>query len=201
MEEIKTENQTQTPASPPGKGKRKKSAHGPKGGGAGTIVLIVVIVLAVLAGAAFGLDYAGVITLPWNSSFKFDENALDGQLQGKTQEEIQAELDRRVEENMLAISINTAPEYENGTAEGNIRIENSPANHYIIAVEIQLDEDGRTVYKSDGIKPGQVIEKAKLDEALSKGEYPATAYFIAYDQKNYKEVGRAGAELTLKVLN
>lgn len=132
---------------------------------------------------------------------KYEENQLEGQLQGKTKEEMQEELDRRVAENMFNISINTEPIFENGKSEGNLRIENSQANHYLMVVKIVLKDGEEQVYESGAIKPGNCLETAKLDVPLEKGEYPAVAYFEAYNPDTQGLVGRAAAELTLKIQN
>ena len=68
-------------------------------------------------------------------------------LEGKTEEQIVEELNRIVEEGMFNISINTQPEFPDGSSPGNLCIENSPANHYLMVVEITLNDTGEDVYK------------------------------------------------------
>ena len=124
-----------------------------------------------------------------------------GQLEGKTEEEIQAELNRIVEEGMFNISINTAPTFENGKAEGPLQIENVPGNRYLMQVLITLDDTGELIYETGLIEPNHHIQSAKLDVELEKGEYLATAVFNAYDPETEEYIGSAGAKLTITVLS
>ena len=45
-----------------------------------------------------------------------------------------------------------------------------------------------------------MIETAPLDTELAEGEYPCVAYFDAYSLGDDSYLGRAGAEITLYVL-
>ena len=124
-----------------------------------------------------------------------------GQLEGKTEELIVEELNRIVEEGMFNISINTQPEFPDGSSPGNLCIENSPANHYLMVVEITLNDTGEQVYTSGALEPNYHIQEAKLDRALAKGTYPATATFYAYTADTQELVGTAGAEMQLIIQN
>ncbi|MBC3939695.1 MULTISPECIES: hypothetical protein [Anaerotruncus] len=124
-----------------------------------------------------------------------------GQLEGKTEEQIVEELNRIVEEGMFNISINTQPEFPDGSSPGNLCIENSPANHYLMVVEITLNDTGEKVYTSGALEPNYHIQEAKLDRALAKGTYPATATFYAYTADTQELVGTAGAEMQLIIQN
>ncbi len=128
-----------------------------------------------------------------------DPNAALGQLEGKTQEEIQAELDRTVAEGMLSISIASFVEFSDGSSEGEVKIENAPSNHYLMKVRITRDDTGETVYESGIIEPNRHIQKAKLAVDLDAGEYPCTAVFDAYDSETEEPVGQAAAKLTIAV--
>lgn len=128
-----------------------------------------------------------------------DPNAALGQLEGKTQEEIQAELDRRVEEGMLSISIASTVEFADGQSEGALKIENSPSNHYLMRVEITRDDTGETVYASGIIEPNHHIQTAKLAVDLDAGEYPCTAAIHALDRDTEEPVGQAAAKMTIVV--
>ena len=46
-----------------------------------------------------------------------DENAVSGQREAKTTEEIQAELNKKVEDGMITISINLCPVFADGSSE------------------------------------------------------------------------------------
>ena len=124
-----------------------------------------------------------------------------GQLEGKPEEQIVEELNRIVEEGKVNISINTQPEFPDGSSPGNLCIENSPANHYLMVVEITLNDTGEKVYTSGALEPNYHIQEAKLDRALAKGTYPATATFYAYTADTQELVGTAGAEMQLIIQN
>lgn len=130
----------------------------------------------------------------------FDQNAILGQAPYKTPEEVQAELDRIVEEGMFNISIASVVEFADGTAPGTAYIENVPGNRYVMQVNIALDDTGETVYESKGLKPGSYIEDITLSKDLEPGNYAATATFSALDTDSLEEVGKAAAKVTLSVL-
>jgi cytoskeletal protein RodZ len=134
-------------------------------------------------------------------SYEREVAAKLGQLDGKSEAEIQAELNRVIEEGMFHISINTTPVFADGSAEGNLEIENVPGNRYLMRVEIKLDDTGETVYSTKFMEPNTHIQRAALDTRLEKGEYPATATFYAYDQDTLAEMGSVSGALTLIIRN
>lgn len=129
-----------------------------------------------------------------------ESGALQGMLPGMSEDEILEELNRRVSEGELAISINSTLEFETGDSEGQLRIENSAKNHYTMVVEMYLNDTGERIYQSGGIKPGYFLEKACLDKVLEKGDYPVTVHFKAYDE-NDNYMGEANAETVVRILN
>ncbi|MEG0375395.1 MAG: flagellar protein FliS [Raoultibacter sp.] len=159
------------------------------------IVIIVVAILVIVAGA-FAVWF---FSNPNNADI-FDPNAKEGQAPYKTQEEIQAELDRQVEEGMFNISIASVIQFEDGTKPGKAYIENVPGNHYVMQVTITLDDSGETVYESKAIKPGNFIEDITLTKDLDAGSHAATATFTALDSESLEEVGKAAAKINLNVL-
>lgn len=124
-----------------------------------------------------------------------------GQLEGKTPEEIQAELNRQVEEGMFNISIASTVEFQDGTSEGELRIENVPGNHYLMKVDITRDDNGQTIYTSDYLEPDYHIQRDTLDVDLPAGTYPCTAVFTASDIETEDMVGQAAAKVTVNVLS
>lgn len=154
------------------------------------VAVLALIVAGVLAFALFSSSGAGR-----------DPNAAVGQLEGKSAEEIQAELDRIVEEGMFNISIASQVEFADGQSEGELRIENVPNNPYLMKVEITRDDTGETVYTSVMIEQNHHIQTAKLAVDLDAGDYPCTAVFYAHDPETEELVGQAAAKLTISVLN
>lgn len=158
--------------------------------------------IAVIAALTAALVLVGVGVWWFISSQDdfYDGNSILGQAPYKTPEEVQAELDRIVEEGMLNISIASVIEFADGTAPGTAYIENVPGNHYAMKVRIVLDDTGDVVYESGGLKPGTYIETITLSQDLEPGSYPATATFAAYNMDTLEEVGQAGANINLEVL-
>lgn len=161
--------------------------------GAGFYIGIIIAILAIVAAVAIGV-------FMFMDSTQYRGGTL-GQLDGKTQEEIQAELDRMVQEGMMNISIASVIEFENGGAEGEVKIENSPANRYLMQVVITLRETGEVVYTSDILEPNYHIQYAALDTNLPAGYYPAIATFNALDPETEEQVGSAAAQVDLVVLH
>ncbi|MDD4509387.1 MAG: hypothetical protein PHY23_00480 [Oscillospiraceae bacterium] len=128
-------------------------------------------------------------------------NATLGQYEGKTDEEIQAELNRIVEEGMFNISINPEITLENGESDAELRIENVPGNRYLMSVEITLDDTGEVLYRSGLIEPNYHIQSAPLDKKLAAGTYNATAVFTAHDPDTEADAGTAGAKIIITVEN
>lgn len=157
--------------------------------------VIVLILILLLLGCAAALMFC---TSEDTSGF-FDDNAKTGQAPYKTKEEIQAELNRIIEEGMFNISIASTIEFADGASTGKAYLENVPANRYAMRVKLTLDDGGEVVYESGGIAPGSYIEDIALSRDLEPGEYAATAAFTAYDMDTHEEVGVAAARVTLVV--
>ena len=158
------------------------------------IALLVVVIILLLLLLLRGCD--GQTSTTHKNR---DPNAAVGQFEGKTEEEIQAELDKIVEEGMFNISINSTVYMQSGTDEAELRIENIAANHHLMSVQLTRDDTGEVLYTSGIIEPGYYIQKVPLDVVLPKGSYTATAMFTAYDLETEEAVGQAGAKITIEV--
>ena len=156
-------------------------------------IACVVALLALALGCALGYQSCS------NTSEGRDPNAALGQLEGKSPEEIQAELDRIVEEGMLNISIASVVEFADGTAPGELAIENVANNHYLVKVEITRDDTGEVIFNTGFIEPNHHIQHAKLNVDLDAGTYACTAVFSGYDPQTEELVGQAGANITVVV--
>lgn len=128
-----------------------------------------------------------------------EANAMLGQFEGKTEEEILEELNRVVEKGRFNISINPDIVMETGESEADVRIENVPGNQYLMRVAISLDSTQEVIYTSGLIEPNYYVQKVTLDKVLSKGTYPATAIFTAYELETEAEAGTAAAKITISV--
>lgn len=162
------------------------------------LILLLVLVMCVLGGVFLWL----------NGTFSSNEGGLErelaaeyGFLPGMTQEDIQAKLNEIIDKSMLNISINPTPIYENGSAAGNIRIENTPNNHYGFLVGVVLIETGQTILQTGVIEPGQFVENRALDVVLPAGEYECIAHFVAFDLETSAEIGQTSTAIVITVKN
>ena len=163
-------------------------------------VILVVIVILLLrrccgSGESIGItdDNVPLGGIVW------DANAEEGGLTQRSEEEIRAELNEKVVQGMISISMNTSPVFENGTAEGNLLIVNSERNNYPQIVYIVRKDTGVEIYRSGGIPVGSKIERAKLAVNLPAGTYECVAYFNNADPETGAFLGTAGAEITVTV--
>ena len=162
------------------------------------LVLALILLLLLLIGLVVGFVVVPALRGESRRSSFFDTSAKSGNLPGKTEEEIQAELDKVVEEGMFNISIASVVTVDaNGTAA--VRIENIAANHHNMTVAITLEGEDQPIYQSAGLAPGQYIETAPFTRTLPAGEYTATALFTAYDLDTLEPAGQAAAQITILV--
>ena len=129
----------------------------------------------------------------------YDSSAVDGGWDNLSPEEIAEKLNEKVEEGMINISMNTAPYFENGTAEGNLMLVNESINNYPQMVQIVRNDTGEQIYESGAIAVGSKIERAKLDVDLPAGTYECTAYFHNLDPESGAIIGTAGAIITITI--
>ena len=129
----------------------------------------------------------------------YDSSAVEGGWDNLSPEEIAEKLNEKVEEGMINISMNTAPYFENGTAEGNLMLVNESINNYPQMVQIVRNDTGEQIYESGAIAVGSKIERARLDVVLPAGTYECTAYFHNLDPESGAIIGTAGAIITIAI--
>lgn len=192
--ETKKDQEEQSP-------EKAKSRKKRDGKGKWLLLLFLLLVLAA-AGAAFLLLRKPAAPAQPQSQYDLDANALAGFLPGHSDEEIQAELDRIIEKGFFNVAINPTPELKaDGTM--NLNIENVPANHYWMQVNVYLvDKDGREglLYRSGVIKPGFYIGTVTLTGKLPPpGEYNARADFSALYPDTQENIGQTSATMLITV--
>lgn len=168
------------------------------------LLLIVLIAVIFLKGNNGSLIDIGSTKTPKSSMnvIEFDQNATEGGIEHKSKEEIQKELNEKVAQGMINISMNTNPVFEDGQSEGNLLIVNSERNNYPQVVYIVFKDDPtQEIYRSGAIPVGSKIENAKLNVDLEPGTYECVAYFNNVDMESNSFVGTAGAEITITVKN
>ena len=131
----------------------------------------------------------------------YDSSATEGGWDNLSPEEIAEKLNEKVAEGMINISMNTAPYFEDGKAEGNVMIVNESINNYPQQVEFIRNDTGEQIYQSKAIPVGSKIERAALDVELSAGTYECTAMFHNLDPVSGEIIGTAGAIITITVKN
>lgn len=131
----------------------------------------------------------------------YDTAAEEGGWEDLSQEEIEANLNEKVAQGMINISMNTSPVYADGTSEGNIMVVNETINHYPQRVEFIRNDTQEVIYTSDAIAVGSKIEAATLDVDLEPGQYECTALFHNLDPVSGTVLGTAGAIIYITVQN
>ena len=104
-----------------------------------TVYAIIFLVLLVGAGIFLAVRLlhkpADAALADSKSGIIYDSSAVGGGWDNLSPEEIAEKLNEKVAEGMINISMNTAPYFENGTAEGNVMIVNEDINLYPQQVE------------------------------------------------------------------
>ena len=171
------------------------------------ITVYAVIFLVLLVGAGIFLAVrllhkpADAALASSKSGIVYDSSAVEGGWDNLSPEEIAERLNQKVEEGMINISMNTAPYFENGTAEGNLMLVNESINNYPQKVQIARNDTGEQIYESGAIAVGSKIERAKLDVVLPTGTYECTAYFNNLDPETGEIIGTAGAIINITIKN
>ncbi len=129
----------------------------------------------------------------------YDSSAVEGGWDNLSPEEIAEKLNEKVAEGMINISMNTAPYFENGKAEGNVMIVNESINNYPQQVEFIRNDTGEQIYQSKAIPVGSKIERAALDVKLPAGTYECTAMFHNLDPESGAIIGTAGAIINITI--
>lgn len=150
----------------------------------------IILSISLLLLACAGLLYR----MSWKQADGLERVGEKGELPGMSEEEILSMLNEKVEEGSFQININSRLEFEDGTARGDLRILNSPNNHYLLVVEIYRVDDQERIYRSGAIEPGYYIEQDTLDVDLEQGDYPVRIHFKNYDVESEAFVGEAVAE-------
>ena len=168
-----------------------------------TVYAIIFLVLLVGAGIFLAVRLlhkpADAALADSKSGIVYDSSAVEGGWDNLSPEEIAERLNQKVEEGMINISMNTAPYFENGTAEGNLMLANESINNYPQKVQIVRNDTGEQIYESGAIAVGSKIERAKLDVVLPAGTYECTAYFHNLDPETGDIIGTAGAIITITI--
>ena len=170
-----------------------------------TVYAVIFLVLLIGAGIFLAVKLmhkpADAALADSKSGIIYDSSAVEGGWDNLSPEEIAERLNQKVEEGMINISMNTAPYFETGTAEGNLMLVNESINNYPQKVQIVRNDTGEQIYESGAIAVGSKIERAKLDVVLPAGTYECTAYFHNLDPETGEIIGTAGAIINITIKN
>lgn len=136
------------------------------------------------------------------SRYELEKNALEGFLPDRSDAEIQNELNRIIENSRLNVSMNPTPLLEEGKL--NVMIENVPANHYYIQVDVYIYTDEETgerekIYESGIIRQGYYVEEGEAMKKPEPGSYNGIAVFTALYPETLEEIGQVGMNLVVTV--
>lgn len=165
-----------------------------------SIIVLAVLMLVLIIGSVVCMSGGGDETTTSNGGTFYDltadANATEGGIEYKTQEEIEAELNAKVADGMINVSMNTNPVFENGT--GNLLITNSDVNNYPQIIEI-YDENNQLIYQSGLIEVGSKVETGLLLVGLSVGDHDCMATFNAVNPTTGELAGRANVNIVVTV--
>ena len=164
------------------------------------IILLILLLLIIVGGIiiAFVLKNRRG-SMDDYTKYWFDKMAQDGTLEGKSAQEIQSYLDQIVKEGEFNVTMNAEAVFDE-KYEGSIGFENIEQNKYYARVVIVSDEDQSVLFESDGIKPGQYIDKIKLDTKLPSGDYPCTATVTATDPKSLMDISQVEVKMNITIV-
>ena len=163
------------------------------------IALAILVVIAAIVTFAVKKDEPKEPTT--QSGIVYDGSAVEGGWDNLSPEEIAEKLNEKVAEGMINISMNTAPYFEDGKAEGNVMIVNESINNYPQQVEFIRNDTQEVIYQSKAIPVGSKIERAALDVELPAGTYECTAMFHNLDPVSGEIIGTAGAIINITIKN
>ena len=170
-----------------------------------TIYVVGILILLIGVGIFFAVKLlqkpADITAQTSTPGIVYDASAVEGGWDNLSPEEIAEKLNEKVAEGMINISMNTAPYFENGTAEGNVMIVNETINNYPQKVQFVRNDTGEKIYESGAIAVGSKIGRARLDVSLPAGTYECTAYFHNLDPETGAVIGTAGAIINITIKN
>lgn len=156
----------------------------------------IIIVVALLLIAFIG----SFLYLKEQLKYKSNVSNLSGYILGSglapdlTQEEIEALLQKKVDESKIAFSIYTEPTF-NGKI-GTIMFANPRYNAHNLELEVRVDN--KVIIRTEKIAPDQYIEEIELmGGALKKGTHNAVASIKAYDRETDNLVGEVAVDMTI----
>lgn len=185
MADEPNEASLSAPAADPAAGGRPRKRRWP----------LVLLVLGLLLLAAAGAWY--LLAPPTDDDM--EPNVVVGPMGDYSQDELEAMLAQKVDEGMIAFSLNTQMHLEAPDAEAPVLFENPANNAKLLKLEITRDDTGEKMYETGYLAPGSYVERDRLDVRLDPGSYTCTALITSYKQDTKKPLGQAAAEVIISV--
>ena len=154
------------------------------------VLLVLGLLLVALAGAWYFLG------APDDG---MEPNVVVGPMGDYSKDELEAMLAERVDEGMIAFSLNTQVVLPEPGAQAPILFENPANNGKLLTLALVRDDTGETVYSTGFLAPGSYVENDELDVRLDPGTYRCTATIASYREDTKKPLGQAAAEVTITV--
>lgn len=134
---------------------------------------------------------------PETPGYKLEEDLNEGMLEGMSKEDIQEELNRRVEEGMVQIKLNSSPTvYKDQIL--NLDFENVPGNNNKgLQISIVLDGEEEPIYESGVVPSNKHIKEAVLNRELPEGEYNALATVTTVDTDTMQAKGKTNFQMKI----
>ncbi len=158
------------------------------------VVLIAVIILLLLHRCNSGGEVDYIVKTPFDTTVDSDASDI-----AEAEKVTVEDLNRKVAEGMMTISMNLNPVFATGASEGDLGIVNDESNRYPQIVEIYLNDGDTLLYKSGAVPVGKSVQSGKLLVDLDDGEYDCTAYFNQIDPDTGALLGKAGADVKITI--
>lgn len=172
---------------------RMKSARETAPRGRAGLVAAAVLATVLLLGVFFGLRQCSAV------DDGMEPNVVVGSMEGYTDEEIAEMLKQKVDEGMIAFSLNTSMFLASPDAQTAVKFENPANNAKLTKLKLVRDDTGEKLYETGLLAPGSYVDGASFDVALEPGEYACTGYIESYDQETRKYLGEAACAVTVTV--
>lgn len=157
------------------------------------VAAVVVVVAGLLLAAFFGLRQCSSV------DDGMEPNVVVGSMEGYTDEEIAEMLKQKVDEGMIAFSLNTSMYLASPDAQTAVKFENPANNAKLTKLRLVRDDTGEQLYETGLLAPGSYVDNAAFDVALEPGEYACTGYITSYDQETRNYLGEAACAVTVTV--
>lgn len=161
----------------------------------GKFLICVTIIVGILGGMYYYIEHTN------KSQFELEKDALEGWLPGKSQEDIEAELNRIIDKSRFNVAINPMTVVSRYKI-ANFMIENVPANNYWMQVSVYYQDNNgveQLLYESKLIQQGYFIEKAEVTHLPDAGEYNGRAIFKAIIPESDEVMGQTIVTMAIYV--